>query len=288
MVRFIAIHILAFILVALCSCSKNSYPIAYSSSDSGNREIYLTDAKGEAKIKITNYAGADGYPDWSPDGKRIAFYSKYDEGKTWSMHIMNSDGTDRKRLTYEKNKWDSSPTWSPDGKMIAFAREYQDPEGNWQEEIWIMNSDGSGQTQLKTLSGRAPCFMKNGRLLFHSKSPQSEICIANIDGSDIIALTKNNAKDWSPKISPDGKQIAFISDRDGNQEIYVMDIDGSNQKRLTFNDVTDWDPCWSADGSKIIFASESGDYLDLYMMNKDGSSTKEFIVNGSQPAWFKN
>ena len=283
---FFKVYLLIVMLMILSSCGKNTYPIAYSSSDSGNREIYLTDAEAITKIKITDYAGADGYPDWSPDGKRIAFYAKYDDGYTWSMHTMNSDGSDRKRLTFEKNKWDSSPTWSPDGKKIAFAREYEDSEGNWQEEIWMMNSDGSEQTQLKTLSGRAPCFMNDGRILFHSKSPDSEICIANSDGTNIITLTNNTAVDWSPKISPDGKQIAFISDRDGNQEIYVMDIDGSNQNRLTFNDVADWDPCWSADGSKLIFSSDTGEYLDLFMMNKDGSELRKFIVNGSQPSWF--
>lgn len=190
-------------------------------------------------------------------------------------------------MTHEKNKWDSSPTWSPDGNKIAFAREYADSEGNWQEEIWIMNSNGSEQTQLKTISGRAPCFMKDGRILFHSKSEFNQICIANSDGSNIITLTNNRAKDKSPKVSPDGQQIAFISSRDGNQEVYVMNIDGTNQKRLTYNTVSDWDVCWSPDGTKIIFASDTGQHLDLYMINKDGTSIKKFIDNGSQPSWFK-
>lgn len=285
--RYLKIHVLIIVAMVFYSCKKESYPIAYSSSDSGDREIYLTNTEGKTKIKITNNPGADGYPDWSPDGKRIAFYAKYDNGKTWSMHTMNKDGTDRKRLTHEKNKWDSSPTWSPDGEKIAFAREYSDSEGNWQEEVWIMNADGSEQTQLKTISGRAPCFMKDGRILFHSKPKSSQICIANSDGSNIIELTNNTAEDRSPKISPDGKHIAFISDRDGNQEIYVMNTNGSNQKRLTFNEVADWDPCWSPDGSKLIFASDTGEYLDLYLINKDGSAIRKFIINGSQPSWFK-
>ena len=185
---FVKIHMTIIIVMVLYSCKEESYPIAYSSSESGDREIYLTNDKGENKIKITDNPGADGYPDWSPDGKQIVFYAKYDNGKTWSMHTMNKDGTNRKRLTHEKNKWDSSPTWSPDGKKIAFAREYADSEGNWQEEVWIMNADGSEQTQLKTISGRAPCFMKDGRILFHSQSDTGQICIANRDGRNIICL----------------------------------------------------------------------------------------------------
>lgn len=193
-----------------------------------------------------------------------------------------------KRLTHEKNKWDSAPTWSPDGKRIAFAREYRDPEGVWQEEIWIMNSDGSKQAQIQPLSGGRPYFMQDGRILFHSKTETSKICITNSDGSNIITLTNNTAEDWEPKVSPDGKQITFISDRDGNKEIYVMNIDGSNQKRLTFNTIADWGPSWSPDGAKLIFSSDTDEYFDIYMMNKDGSSIKKIIDNGSQASWLKN
>lgn len=271
----------------LSSCNEKEHRIAYSSKESNNREILLTDTEGKSKINITNYSGDHGYPEWSPDGKQIAFYAKYDENKTWSIHTMNIDGTNRKRLTNDKNKWDSSPAWSPDGTKIAFAREYQDSENVWHEEIWVMNSDGSQLTQIKELSGVSPSFLQDGRILFHSKSPNSEICIANSDGSKIMMLTNNTAEDWEPRASPNGKQIVFISDRDGNQEIYVMNINGSNQQRLTFNEVADWNPCWSPDGSKVIFASETEKYFDLYLMNKDGSLLKKIIDNGSQPSWLK-
>ncbi|BDW92876.1 DUF5050 domain-containing protein [Allomuricauda sp. XS_ASV26] len=283
--------ILVFGFIASCKKSDShksiTHPIAYSSNESGNREIYLTDTEGKSKIKITNYSGSDGYPEWSPNGKRIAFYAKYDKNKTWSIHTMNSDGTDRKRLTHAKNTWDASPTWSPDGKKIAFGRHYKNAEGIDQEEIWIMNADGSEQTRIEPLTGGSPCFMKDGRILFHSKSEDSEICIANSDGSNIITLTNNTAEDWWPKISPNGKQIAYSSDRDGNFEIYVMNTDGSNQKRLTFNTILDGDVSWSPDGNKIIFISDTEDYFDIYLVNKDGSGLKKIIDNGSQPSWFK-
>lgn len=288
----IKIFISTVLLVGLMvSCKKNgilkptSQPIAYSSNESGNREIYLANVDGTSQINITNNPGADGYPEWSPDGKYIAFYSKYDQNKTWSIHIMNSDGTNRKRLTHAKNKWDSSPTWSPNGGKIAFAREYRDSLEIWHEEIWMMNADGSELTKIPSLNGIAPCFLQNGRILFQSKGPNSEICISTIDGSKIDTLTHNTAQDGQPTISPDNKQIVFISDRDGNQEVYIMLLDGSHQKRLTFNKVADWDPFWSPDGTQIIFASETETYLDLYLINRDGTMLKKFLDDGSQPSW---
>ncbi len=265
--------------------ASTEYPIAY-----GSNGICLTNTKGTSTIRLTN--GNHGYPAWSPDGKRIAFYGKYENKKTWSIHTMNSDGTNKKRITHEKNKWDSMPTWSPDGEKIVFGREYKDSDNVWQYEIWIMNWDGSEQKQIKSLSGGGPSFMPDGRLLYHSeyKDKESEISIADIDGKNIIHLTDNETEEWDPKISPDGKQIAYMSKSEGNREIYVMDIDGANKKRLTTNPGSDGGPCWSPNGTQLIFHSErkkdGKDDNGLYIMNKDGSSVRKLVTNAWQPAGF--
>ncbi len=282
------IYFYSILLLIFISCNERfkstSHVIAYSSDESGNPEIYLTDPDGKSKVKITNYADRDGYPAWSPDGKRIAFYA-YHGIETWSIHTMKIDGTNRKRLTFAENKWDNSPAWSPDGGKIVFAREYNDTL-----EIWIMSSDGSELTQIKPLKGGGPCFTHDGRILFHSEYKYSEICIADIDGNNIIQLTNNEAEDWHPEISPDGEQVTYMSNRDGNYEIYIMNIDGSNQKRLTHNTVGDWEPSWSPDGSKIIFTSYMDGDSDIYIMNKDGSSLKNITNNDAkdlQASWLK-
>jgi len=279
------LFILTFLLGFIASCQDSgkskstSYTIAYGSS--GNVEIYSSDTEGKSNIKSTNAKGS--YLAWSPDGKQFAFRGKYDEKRTWSIHTMNIDGTNRKRLTHAKNNWDASPAWSPDGKKIAFSKEYKDSEGTWQAEIWIMNPDGSELSQIESLKGGGPYFTPDGRIVFHSeyKNKESGICIADVDGSNIIQLTHHEAEEQHPEVSPDGKQVAFMSDRDGNHEIYVMNIDGSNQERLTNNNVDDWNPSWSPDGSKIIFSSYKDYKKDkhIYIMNKDGSSIKKIIPN---------
>jgi TolB protein len=283
------------ILFAISGCElgvkpiSSPYTIVYSSKESKGREIYLSDEKGESRIKVTDFTRSDGYPSVSPDGERLAFYGKYDDRKTWSIHTVNIDGTNMQRLTKVKHVWDSAPSWSPDGKMIVFAREYDDPEKGWQEEIWLMNEDGSEQHQIEALEGRAPYFLHDGRILFHSKTEPNQIFIANADGNNLIQLTNNDANNWSPKISPDGNQVVFVSDRDGNREIYTINIDGSNQKRMTFNDVDDWDPDWSDDGTKLLFASDNSDgYSDIYQMNRDGSAIEKIINNGIQASTVRN
>lgn len=264
--------------------------IAYTAFPSGMVGIYQSDDEGVSSVTSTYQKG--GYVAWSPDGKQIAFYAKYDDRKTWSIHIMDTDGGNRKRLTHEKNKWDSAPAWSPDGKKIAFARGYKGPKGVWQAEIWTMNPDGSEQTQIKALSGSNPYFTPDSRIVFSSEHPdkKSEICIADMDGGNITQLTHNEANEWHPDVSPDGKRIAFMSNRDGNYEIYVMDIDGSNQRRLTYNEANDWYPSWSPDGSKIVFSSVTGpERTDraIYMMNSDGSCREKIVAQGKHPFWIK-
>jgi len=285
----ISLLLAQLIMSSGCEAKSNSHTIAYSSHESGHAEIYLTDNEGKSKTKITDFSGGNGYSAWSPDGKRIAFYAKYNERKTWSIHTMNSDGSNRKRLTHEDNKWDNSPTWSPDGKKIAFSREYKDTDKVWHQEIWIMNADGSELAQIKSLKGGGPYFTQDGKIVFHSefKDKKSEISIADMDGNNIIQLTDTDADEWHPEVSPDGKQIAFMSHRDGKAEIYIMDIDGSNQKRITNNDVDDWYPSWSPDGSQLMYSSRTDGIRDTYIMNKDGSSIRKIISNGSQAAWLK-
>jgi len=268
------------------SVLKGPYTIAYVSAETGHVEIFSSDAEGRSKIKRTDAQG--GYLAWSPDRKQFAFYAKYDDRKTWSIHTMNIDGTNRKRLTHAKNKWDYAPKWSSDGKKIIFSREYRDSDNNTQAEIWIMNTDGSEQTQIKLLSGGAPDFTPDGRIVFNAefKDKNSEISIADIDGSNITQLTDNQAEEWHPEVSPDGKRIAFMSNRDGNYEIYVMDIDGSNQKRLTMSQNDDWYPSWSPDGSKIIFSSTNdNEEKHIYVMNKDGSSVRKIISDARDPVF---
>ena len=77
---------------------------------------------------------------------------------------------------------------------------------------------------------------------------------------------------WTPAWSPDGRRIAFTSERDGNPEIYVMNADGSGVTRLTYNDARDLDsfPAWSPDGRRIAFHSNRDGNFEIYVMNASG------------------
>jgi Tol biopolymer transport system component len=73
-----------------------------------------------------------------------------------------------------------------------------------------------------------------------------EICVLDVSVSPAVVtnITNNSARDGSPTWSPDGKKIAFVSDRGGNDDIYVMDANGANVKRVTTNPASDSNPRW--------------------------------------------
>ena len=92
----------------------------------------------------------------------------------------------------------------------------------------------------------------------------------------------------TPSWSPDGRAIAFVSNRDGNPEIYVMNADGSEPRRLTQEALRDGGPAWSPDGRKIAFERWVGRHPDIYVMNADGSGQRSLTTGSAMdvlPVW---
>jgi TolB protein len=115
-----------------------------------------------------------------------------------------------------------------------------------------------------------------------------DIWIMNTDGSNQKQITSDSYWDWNPDLSPDGKKIAFISDRVSPWDIWIMNVDGSNKTQLTTDPAKDYYPDWSPDGNKIVFASKRTGNWDIWIIDANGSNEVQLTSDAGtdwDPAW---
>jgi TolB protein len=160
------------------------------------------------------------------------------------------------------------------------------------KEIYYGDYDGANQRRV-TVSRRLnlnPSWSPDARSLAYTTfRPNPDIFVSLIYQGVLQNPTKGVGTNYLPVFSPDGKQIAFMSGRDGNPEIYAMNVDGSNLRRLTNNSAGESSPTWSPSGSQIAFTSDRTGKAQIYVMNSsDGSGVRRLTVNESEadrPTW---
>ncbi len=127
------------------------------------------------------------------------------------------------------------------------------------------------------------------RLVFastrHAKKP--DLYVKSVSGAAITQVTSDPASDIQPEFSPDGKRIAFSSDRAGNFDIWMVNADGTEPTQLTHEASHDVHPAWAPDGQRIAFCSlntQSGQW-ELWLLDLRQAGVRKFIGYGLYPRW---
>ena len=223
----------------------------------------------------------------SVDDPAMQFHAASD-AKMNLLATMNPDGTGITELHI--NGYD--PSISPDGSRIAFCSLRDDQYS----QIYVANADGTDEkriTKITTGDSCGPVWSHDGKkIAFYSfalphPSRNPAVWVMDPDGSNMKRLAEHGL---SPSWSPDDKQMAFASNRDGKFQIYVMTSDGSNVRRLTNNKAEESSPAWAPDGQAIVFVSDrNGEHPGLFLMGADGSQQHGLVFSKRQdfcfPAW---
>ncbi len=193
---------------------------------------------------------------------------------------------------------DRDPAWSPDGTRIAFASHRQ---GNW--DLYLMDVASLRVTQLTFTPGyeRHPTWSPDGAFIAYESYENNnlDIWIVGANGkSEPVRLTENPAPDFAPTWSPGlGREIAFVSLRDGNPEIYISNLDRPGNPRdataLRFTNTPDLDedsPAWGPDNQWIAYSARDTRGLQLTYVKHNGQPASEptALGPGREPGWAPN
>lgn len=232
--------------------SADGKHIAYCTDRAGTGvfDIWMMRANGKQQQAVTALGGRVLWPDFSPDGTRIAFNGTV-PGVTTNddVFIINVNGTGLVRLTTDPGR-DRFPVWSPDGSKIAFLS-----NRTGFHQVWVMDANGTDQVALTTdpaNKDQLPDWSPGGdRIAYQSMATGGgDIYVMDADGTDQTRLTTDPGFELGTAWSPDGEQIAFSNVTDGL--VYVMDADGSGVTALLPEGQTPQRvPAWQPRGDRL-------------------------------------
>jgi Tol biopolymer transport system component len=291
----------------------NYLVIADRDSPTSPSALFLLSIENGQKQKLTFPSGrisGDSTPAFSPDGLTLGFSRNIDfgVGDLFQLSLLVVPGGVRaageaKRITFD-NRGARNPVWSVGGRDLVFT------------ELGFLSRVSASRTigpddkprQLMSFGGnvreiaisRGAHRLAYAHVIFHSNiwrlampvldsGPNTHLPNKPQGADSAIPFISSTRDSSAPQYSPDGKRIAFMSDRTGSLEIWVCDSDGSHAVQLTSfggPDVTT--PRWSPDGKRIAFDSSAAGQFDIWTVNADGGKPERITTNPANdgnPSW---
>lgn len=262
------------------SGTPSGTPIAVPGIDAGRLAYPVYD---EATGAYTIYAvspgaapfpaAAGGQPSWQPGAPRLA-YRVLGIG----INVLDLSSGAASLVAPAGSAW---PTWSPDGSRIAYA--LRDAAGNFRIVIALL--DGSGTT-IDLGPGKSPTWGPNGLLAYAGCDASGcGVMIDNPDDPDPPSRLTASASDTPTSWSPDGFNISYFSDTDGDWDVYFVNTAGGVAQVIN-SPGNDGIPAWSPDGAHLAFVSDRDGAWAIYTVRFDGQElTKAIDLGPANPNW---
>jgi Tol biopolymer transport system component len=190
----------------------------------GTKLAYVVGARSQGRIKVMDANGQNSHflfegggfqrtPQWSPDGKQIAFSMNVPRYGTDNVFVINADGVGMKNLI-DTRRFAADPAWSPDGSRIAFVSAIVGRAGR----LTVMNTDGTNQTDVLGHDLHVavyPAWTSDGKQITYGAPDENrkvQVMQANLDGSGKTELTHGPREHSYAAWSSDGQYLAYVSD----------------------------------------------------------------------------
>jgi Tol biopolymer transport system component len=260
-------------------------------------KIFLVSPDTSARHTLTSPSAenvGDFNPAFSPDGQSVAFVRKssVESSDKSDIYIVPITGGEPRRLTFDNTSF-AGLTWSADGREIIFSSS----RAAGVSSLWRIHASGGPAERVAVVGSDFwfPNISRNGNRLTYVQATPEDANIYRIEVSDTRAsknpptrLIASTRTDSGPQFSPDGRRIAFHSDRSGPLEIWMCDSDGTNLVQLTSLNNRSGSPRWSPDGQQIAFdfyEEGKGGKGDVYAISVEGGLPRPIVTDDSDDHW---
>lgn len=208
---------------------------------------------------------------------RLAFVRK--DGELYSLVVSDSDGQNT-QIALRSKQPIISLAWSPDGTQLAYVS--FEERGGVSKPVVYVHALASGKRFIvanERGSNSAPAWSPDGKRLavVLTRDGNSQVYLANADGSGLKRLTRSSDIDTEPTFTPDGKFVYFTSNRGGSAQIYRVSVDGGDAQRVTFSGPFNARPQVSPDGKTMAFVARRDKHFRIGVM--DLSTMQDTLVS---------
>lgn len=211
---------------------------------------------------------------------KIAFVSDRDGGRAKEIYLMDWDGENQRRITWDRSL-SLAPSFSPDGTRIVFQS-----YSKGRPELYVIPRDGGVKSAIRTTVdlNASPAWGPDGKSIAFCGAVRGnpEIFSVAPDGTQLRRLTDSPAIDSSPSFSPNGRELLFTSNRQGKPQIFLMDGEGTNVRRLTFAGSYSDEAVFSPRGGQVAFACKADGDFQICVL--DVASGRTFQITSGRGA----